>query len=188
VLIREKLEEVEIQSYQDLIKQGYDILKAENKVRGERMLELILEWIDEEPIDEILDRYKIMAGDLYSIRDNLERIVTFIGIISQYLISDSKEYQNDLIKITEMAETLKLCIHNGVREDILDLVLRLQNVGRVRARLLYNKGYTTATKVKKEKAHILHRKTGLGLNLCKKLTQSEEKFDTSYFKPSSEDS
>ncbi|MFO7867003.1 MAG: hypothetical protein R6V02_09370, partial [Candidatus Aminicenantes bacterium] len=34
VLIREKLEEIEIHTYQDLIKQGYDILKAENKVRG----------------------------------------------------------------------------------------------------------------------------------------------------------
>ena len=186
VLIREKLEEVEIQNYQDLIKQGYEILKAENKVRGERMLEPILEWIDEEPIDEILDRYKIMAGDLYSLRDKLERIITFIGIISQYLISDSKEYKNDLIKIIEMAETLRLCIHNGVREDLLDLVLRLQNVGRVRARNLYNKGYTTATKVKKENPQILHRKTGLGLNLCKKLTQTEEKYDTSFFKSSSE--
>ena len=25
---------------------------------------------------------KIMAGDLYSVRDNLERIITFIGIIA----------------------------------------------------------------------------------------------------------
>ncbi|TXT57108.1 MAG: hypothetical protein BAJALOKI2v1_540010 [Promethearchaeota archaeon] len=185
VLIREKLEEVEIQSYQDLIKEGYEILKAENRVRGERMLEPILEWIDEEPLEEILERYKIMAGDLYSLRDNLERIITFIGIISQYLISDSREYKNDLIKITEMAETLKLCIHNGVREDLLDLVLRLKNIGRVRARILYNKGYTTATKVKKEKGYVLHKKTGLGLSLCKNITQSKEKYDTSFFKTKS---
>ena len=40
---------------------------------------------DEEPIDDILDRYKIMTGDLFSVRDNLERIITFITIIASHM-------------------------------------------------------------------------------------------------------
>jgi len=53
--------------------------------------------------------------------------------------------------------------------DNLDLVLRLDNVARVRARILFNAGYHTATKVKKENPYVLNRKTGLGINLCKKI-------------------
>jgi len=70
-----------------------------------------------------------------------------------------------------MAETLKIRIHYGIREELFDLVLRLENIGRVRARILFNAGYHTATQVRKENAYVLHRKTGLGIKLCKKLCQ-----------------
>ena len=175
VLIRKQLEHDEINSFKDLIMKGYEVLKAEFRVRDNKMLEPLLEWVDEEPIDKILERSKIMAGDLYSVRDGLERVVTFIGTIARNLSTSDIDLQGKLVKVSEMAETLRIRIHHGIREELFDLVLRLDNVGRVRARILYDVGYHTATQVKKEKPYVLNRKTGLGINLCKKIIEGSDK-------------
>jgi len=172
VLIRSKLENFEISSYQDMIKSAFDILRAEARVRDYRLLQPLLEWTDEEPLDSIIQKHNIMAGDLYNLRDNLERIITFMGIISIHLADTGSDLQDNLIRIAEMAETLKIRIHYGVREELFDLVMRLDNVARVRARILFNAGYHTANQVKKEIPSILNRKTGLGLKLCKKLSKT----------------
>ena len=175
VIIRYKLENIEINSFQDLIKESFDILKAEFRVKNYKMLQPMLEWADEEPIDQILEKYKIMAGDLYSVRDSLERIITFIGIIARNLSTHGFDLQEKLTRVAEMSETLKIRLHYGIREELFDLVLRLNDVARVRARILYNVGYHTATQVKKESPYILNQKTGLGINLCKKIIKKDNK-------------
>lgn len=173
VLIRYKLENTKISSFRDLIKEAYEVLKSEFRVRDYKMLEPILEWTDEEPIEHILDKYKIMTGDLFSVRDGLERIITFIGIIANNLSSSGFDIHNSLEKVAEMSETLRIRIHYGIREELFDLVLRLDNVARVRARILYNAGYHTASQVKKENSYTLNQKTGLGINLCKKIIREK---------------
>ncbi len=60
-------------------------------------------------------------------------------------------------------------IHYGVKEELFDLVMGLDNVARVRARILYDAGYHISTQVKKENPAVLHRKTGFGVKLCKKI-------------------
>ncbi|MFX1320783.1 MAG: DEAD/DEAH box helicase [Promethearchaeota archaeon] len=175
VLIRYKLENKEINTYKDLIKEGFDILKLENRIRDYTMLNPILEWADEEPLDLILDKYTIMAGDLYSVRDNLERVITFIGIIASNLRLSGSDLVYKLPYVAEMCETLRIRIHYGIREELFDLVLRLNDVARARARILYNVGYHTASQVRKENPYTLNQKTGLGINLCKKIIKSIEK-------------
>jgi replicative superfamily II helicase len=169
VLIRYKLENVALETYQDVVKEAYEVLKAESKVRNYKMLQPLMEWCDEESIDDILERHKIMAGDLYTIKDNLERIITFIGIIAVHLSESDPDIAEAMVKVAEMSETLKIRVHYGISEELFDLVLRLENVARARARILYNAGYHTATKVKKENPYVLNRKSGLGINLCKKI-------------------
>lgn len=121
----------------------------------------------------ILDKYHIMAGDLFSVRDSLERIITFIGIIASNLSTNGVDLQDKLTKVAEMCETLRIRLHYGIREELFDLVLRLNDVARVRARILYKAGYHTASQVKKESPYILNQKTGLGINLCKKILKSK---------------
>jgi len=174
VMIRYKLENVEINSFQELIKEAYDVLKAEFRVKDYKMLQPILEWADEEPIDQILEKYNIMAGDLFSVRDNLERIITFIGIIASNLSTHGIDLQEKLTRVAEMSETLKIRLHYGISEELFDLVLRLNDVARVRARILYKAGYHTASQVKKENPYILNQKTGLGINLCKKIIKDKK--------------
>ncbi|MHA2120106.1 MAG: helicase-related protein, partial [Promethearchaeota archaeon] len=171
VIIRYKLENKEINTFLDLLKEAYDVLKAEHRVRDQKMLEPLLDWTDEDPIEEIVDKYHIMTGDLFSIKDNAERILQFITIIARNLSTSGRDLQEKLSKVAEMAETLKIRIHYGIREELFDLVLRLNDVARVRARILYNSGYHTASQVKKENPYVLHRKTGLGINLCKKIVK-----------------
>jgi helicase len=172
VMIRYKLENVEINSFQELIKEAYDILKAEFRVKDYKMLQPILEWADEEPIDHILEKYKIMAGDLFSVRDSLKRIVVFIGIIASNLSNQGIDLKDKLVRVAEMSETLGIRLQYGIREELFDLVLRLNDVARVRARILYKAGYHTASQVKKEHPYVLNQKTGLGINLSKKIIKS----------------
>jgi replicative superfamily II helicase len=169
VLIRSKLERFEINSYNDMIHEAYEILRAERRVRDYKLLQPLIEWIDEEPVESILERHNVMAGDLYGLKDNIERIITFMGIIAVHLAETGLEMQETLIKLAEMAETLKIRVHYGIREEIFDLVLRLNNVARVRARILFDAGYHTSSQVKKELPSILHRKTGMGLKVCKNI-------------------
>lgn len=169
VLIRSKLEGYEINSYQDMVREAYEVVRAERRVRDYKLLQPLLEWIDEEPVDAILEKYHIMAGDLYGLKENIERIITFMGIIAIHLAETGLEMQDTLIKVAEMAETLKIRVHYGIHEELFDLVLRLPNVARVRARILFDAGYKTATQVKKERISILNRKTGMGVKLCKNI-------------------
>ena len=171
VLIRQKLEQNQIESFPDIIREAYDVLKAERRVRDYKLLQPILEWTDEVPIEQIIERYKLMTGDLYSVKDNMERIISFIGIIAIHLSETDFSIQNNLTQIAEMCETLKIRIHYGIREELFDLVLRLPNVARVRARIIYKAGYRTATQVKKENPFVFHRKTGLTLKLCKNIIE-----------------
>jgi helicase len=171
VIIRYKLENKEINTFQDLLKEAYDVLKAERRVRDQKMLEPLLDWTDEDPLEEIVDKYRIMTGDLYSVKDNVERILQFIAIIARNLSTSGRDLQEKLSRVAEMAETLKIRIHYGIRGELFDLVLRLNDVARVRARILYNAGYHTASQVKRENPYVLHRKTGLGLTLCKKIVK-----------------
>ncbi|MHA1281887.1 MAG: DEAD/DEAH box helicase [Promethearchaeota archaeon] len=175
VLIRDKLENTEITSYRDLIQIAFDILKAEYRIRNDNLFNPILDWCDEEPLEEILERYNIMTGDLFSVRDNLERIITFIGIIASHMAEFNAEIRDKLIQIAEMSETLKIRIHYGVREELFDLILRLDYVARIRARILFNCGYRTSSQVKKENPYVLSKKTGLGLKLCKKIIEGTKK-------------
>ncbi len=172
VLIRSKLENRLIESYQDLIQEAYDILLSERKVRNRKFLEPIIEWADEVTLEDILERHNIMAGDLMSVKDNLERIITFIGIIAEHLSSSGRDIQNDMEKIAEMCETLRIRIHYGIKEELFDLILRLKHVARVRGRILFTAGYHTSEQVAKDTPYHLHHKTGLGVKLCKSIIES----------------
>ena len=175
VLIRSKLENRLIGTYQDLIHESYDVLISEGRARDRKLLEPIIEWADEEPLENILERFNLMAGDLMSVKNNLERIVTFVGIIAKHLSSAGRDIQNNMTEVAEMAETLQFRIHYGIREELFDLVLRLKGVGRVRGRILYNAGYKSASQVVNEKPYKLHRKTGLGIDLCKSIIEAGRK-------------
>ncbi len=163
VKIRKMLENGEVNDYKSLIKCSFVVLKSESRIRNMKMMKPLIWWADEEPLQNVLDEFKIYAGDLFSIKENIIRIIKFIGIIASYLDDD---------KTANLCETLIIRITHGIREELFDLVLRLRNVGRVRGRILFNAGYHIASKVLSENPHMLRHKTGLNLTICKSIIQS----------------
>ncbi len=169
VLIREKLEKKSFSTYIEILKEAFDVLKKEGKVRREEFFEPLLDWSDEVSIEKILDKYSMMAGDLYSLIENICRVIMFIQKIAEYLSNSGTDLREKMINLMEMTETLNIRIEHGVKEELFDLVIRLNQVGRMRARILFNAGYRNASEVKNENPYILNKKTGIGLNLCKKI-------------------
>jgi helicase len=101
-----------------------------NYVSALKVAMIINDWIEEVDEDVILGRYGIGSGDLRSIIDTMDWL-TYSGY-NVAKVLDLKEHYDVLY-------TLNLRVKDGVKEELLDLV-KIQGVGRKRARILYNHG------------------------------------------------
>ena len=167
VMIRNMIEKnkIEKDDFISLVDAAFNVLESEGKVwksNAKKMKDAIIWWADEEKLKRILERFNLYAGDLFSMRENTLRVITFIGIIAGFL---------DENEIADMCETLSLRIKYGIKVELFDLVLRLKNVGRVRARVLFNAGFITANKVLAQTPHQLRYKTRLSLSVCKSIIE-----------------
>ncbi len=96
------------------------------------------DWIDEKDEDFLLEKFDIKPGEIYAKKDT-----------ALWLISSAAELAN-LEKHSHLArELMKLHtrIEYGVKEEILEL-LKLKNIGRVRARKLFNHHITNLNAIK----------------------------------------
>jgi replicative superfamily II helicase len=169
VHIRTQLENDSISDNRSLLEVIFEILKMEHRIRKDKYFEALIDWVDEVSMTEIIERYKIDTGDLYNLTQNADRTVTFINIIASRLANSSYDRHDTFIGVAELCETMALRIRYGVREQLFDLVLRVDYVGRVRGRILYNAGIHTADQLNSFDAYRLNQKTGIGINWCKKI-------------------
>jgi helicase len=121
------------------LEDNYDFLLREAKTAS-----MLMDWIGEAKEDYISDRYRIGPGD---IRRSVET--------AQWLMHALSELSNHLnLGVTYKAEQLGERIHYGAGPALLAL-LELKGIGRVRARKLYQEGYTSLDKLKvADPAHI----------------------------------
>jgi helicase len=101
---------------------------------------LVLEdWINEATEDQILVRYRVTPGEL---RNRLQ-IAEWLAYCLQELalLLGFKEILKDIRK-------LRVRLRNGVKEELIPLV-RLEQIGRVRARKLFNAGFKTLSDLRK---------------------------------------
>jgi helicase len=119
--------------------ENYDFLLREAKTAS-----MLLDWIMEAKEDYISDRYRIGPGDIRRSTETAQWLMYALSELSKHL---------DL-GVTFRAEQLALRIHYGAGPDLLAL-LNLKGIGRVRARKLYQEGYTSLDKLKAaDPAHI----------------------------------
>ena len=124
--------------------------------------ELILDWINEEPEKTILDKYGIGPGDLYSIVNTTEWLTYSLAELSRITAP----------KLAESLRKLHARVAHGVREELIELT-QIENIGRVRARILYRAGIKTAKHVASLKPEELARLLpGLGLERAKQAIAS----------------
>ncbi|KZN12153.1 ski2-like helicase, partial [Marinomonas sp. TW1] len=95
---------------------------------------ILLDWINEVPETRIYDAYNIDPGDLYRILELADWLM--YSLIELYKLFEPKE------EVLAYLRNLHLRLRHGVREELLELV-RLPNIGRKRARALYNAGFRT---------------------------------------------
>ncbi len=120
---------------------------------------ILKDWISETPEDTMLDRYKIGSGDIYSVVAN-----------SEWLLYATTEIAK-LLGHTEIAGRTNILhnrIVNGIKGELVDLVL-IPGVGRVRARLLFDKGYKTREILKQTKPSDIIKLAGFGKELVKSI-------------------
>ncbi|MEM2510266.1 MAG: helix-hairpin-helix domain-containing protein, partial [Candidatus Methanomethylicia archaeon] len=128
------LEEVEEELLIDTSLYDYDMLLAELKTAM-----MLNSWINEEGEEKICEEYGIWPGDLYVYVETADWLTYSITEIAKVI--GKKEIVTPLQSINSR-------VKNGVREELLDLV-KLEGIGRVRARMLYNSGFKTIDDLKK---------------------------------------
>ena len=112
----------------------YDPLKALSTAY------MLNDWINEKSEQDIIEKYSTTPGALYTKLTNADWLIYAASELAKIMHIPNI----DLIM-------LRLRLKYGIKEELLDLV-RLEQVGRVRARLMYNNGIKSVADLKKEGA------------------------------------
>jgi len=118
-------------------------------------------WIDEKSEDEMIELFHVQPGDLYRLIETAKWL-----LYAAHELAVLFKHKDLLPKIAGLTER----VSKGVRAELLPLT-RLEGIGRVRARILYNSGLKT---IKDLKRAPLERLTGLpliGPRLAKKIKE-----------------
>ena len=152
-----KLSEKEI--YEEMLEKYSDDIFVGEHDTYENILEclkissIILDWINEYKENYILQKHNIAPGDLRSRIDVAEWLVYCLRELSKLIKRDEFNYLDRLMKR----------IKYGVKEELLDLV-RLEGIGRVRARFLFKIGIRSVDDIvkigKSKMKKILGEKVG----------------------------
>ena len=120
---------------------------------GEIKTALVLEgWIEETSEEKLLERFRAQPGDLYRTIEN-----------AKWLLHATHELTL-LWKETEiraLAYELVERVTKGIKKELLPIV-KLEGIGRVRGRIMFNSGYRTVEDVKYAKMDDLVRLLGAG--------------------------
>jgi len=124
---------------------------------------LLMDWIEETPEEHLLKRYSTTPGDIRAKVETAEWILYAMGELAE-LIAPSH---------TKMITELQIRVSNGVRKELLPL-LEINSVGRVRARSLFNAGFTSQGSIRDAKPSDLSNIPGIGSRLADKLAGRKE--------------
>jgi len=118
---------------------SYDYIEHEGFL-GEVKTAMVLEaWIKEVSENDLLERYSVQPGDRYSAVTNAEWL-----LYSAHELADTLGMPEPRLHLRRLRDRVK----HGVSEKLLPLV-RLRGVGRVRAQVLYNSGFTSIARLKR---------------------------------------
>jgi helicase len=138
-----------------------DRLEYEEFLGEAKLAQALKAWIEETSEDEMIERFHVQPGDLYRIIET-----------ARWLLYASHELarlfnHKDLIPlISELIQRVK----KGVKRELLPLV-RLEGIGRIRARILYNAGLKTLEDLKHAKIEELTELPMIGPRLAKKIKE-----------------
>jgi helicase len=118
-------------------------------------------WIEETSEETLLDHYKVQPGDLYRIIENAKWLLHATHEIGKLL--GNKETLPLAAELIERVE-------KGIKKELLPIV-KLQGVGRMRGRIMYNAGYQTIEAIKHAPLEDLTNLPLIGPRLAKKIKE-----------------
>ena len=127
---------------------------------GEAKLAWILNsWIEETSEDEIIGKFRVQPGDIYRIINSAKWL-----LYASHELTRLFKHKDILPRLSQLMERTQ----KGVKKELLPLV-KLEGIGRVRARILHNAGLKTVEDLKKAPMKKLTRLPFIGLKLAKKI-------------------
>jgi helicase len=120
---------------------------------GEIKTALVLEgWIEETSEEKLLERFRAQPGDLYRTIENAKWLLHATHELT--LLWKETEIRSLAYELVER-------VTKGIKKELLPIV-KLEGIGRVRGRMMFNSGYKTVEDVKYAKMDDLVRLLGAG--------------------------
>jgi len=127
---------------------------------GEAKLAWVLKsWIEETSEDEMIGKFSVQPGDLYRTINSAKWL-----LYASHELARLFKHKDDLPSLSKLTER----VQKGVKKELLPLV-RLEGIGRVRARILHNAGLKTIDDLKRAPMKKLISLPFIGLRLSKKI-------------------
>jgi helicase len=118
-------------------------------------------WIEETTEDTLIERFHVQPGDLYKTIENAKWLLHATDELAAL-------YGNkDLLPLTsELIER----VSKGIRKELLPIV-KLEGIGRVRGRIIYNAGYQTIEDIKHATLEELTNLPLIGPRVAKRIKE-----------------
>ena len=124
---------------------------------------LLMDWVEETPEEHLMKRYSTTPGDIRAKVETAGWILYSMSELSELVAPNT----------TKMIAELEIRISNGVRKELLPL-LEIDSIGRVRARALFNAGFTSQSSIREAKPSELSEIPGIGKKLAEKLAGKKD--------------
>jgi helicase len=135
---------------------------AYEELLGEVKTAMVLKgWIEEMSEDETIERFRVQPGDLYRAIQNAKWLLHATHELA--LLFGNKQFLPRTLRLMERIE-------KGVKKELLPIV-KLEGVGRVRGRILYNAGFKTIEDIKYAAIKDLVSLPLIGPRLAKKIKE-----------------
>ena len=118
-------------------------------------------WIEENSEDSLIERFRVQPGDLYRVIESAKWLLHAAHELAELL--GNKE-------IPQLAFELEKRVAKGIKKELLPIV-RLEGVGRVRGRIIFNAGYKTIEDIKHAQLDDLMNMPLIGPRLAKKIKE-----------------
>jgi helicase len=129
---------------------------------GEIKTALVLEsWIEETSEEKLLEQFRVQPGDLYRVIENAKWLLHATHELGR--LSGNKE-------VLPLAAELIERVAKGIKKELVPIV-KLQGVGRVRGRIMFNAGFQTIEDIKHAPLEDLTNLPLIGPRLAKKIKE-----------------
>jgi helicase len=129
---------------------------------GEIKTALVMKsWIEEVSEEKLIEQFNVQPGDLYRTIENAKWLLHATDELAQLF------KEKEVLPLTnELVER----VSKGIKKELLPIV-RLEGVGRVRGRIMYNAGYQTIEDIKHASVEDLTNLPLVGPRLAKKIKE-----------------